>query len=420
MNSLVLSGFGNSIYVEKRKLVIFNKIEDKKLEFYPHKIDYDSIIIDGHTGNITFEAMRWLMKHNINVSLLNWNGLLLANVLPEQPKSGKLRVKQYEKYLDTGFRFDVATKIVYCKTMHSLNLLKELAKYYEFLDYSKIEKSIRKEESQISHILKKNDKLLSSIYDDDKPQISSLIRRLMTNEGRIAEIYAQNMRNIFNKITPEFHYTGRKDKANSRNYNASDEINALLNYGYSVLESEARKAINSVGLDYSVGFLHEVSQSKIPLVYDIQEAFRWIVDLSVIQLLEEKKLKKSDFIITENYHIRLRENTAKMLVGKINQNFNLKVLYKDRKNHSYHNILVDNVQNLANFISEKRKQFDFNIPKINLQRNDNLQIREKILNMTSEEMKTLGINKSTLWSIKKNLKSGKRISIYDKVLSKIQ
>ena len=166
--------------------------------------------------------------------------------------------------------------------------------------------------------------------------------------------------------------------------------------------------------------LAKINKSRIQLVYGIQELFRWLTDISVIQLLEEKTIKKSDFIITENYHTRLRENTAKMLVGKINQNFNFKVLYKDKKKYSYHNILSDNVQNLANFISDKKKQFDFDIPKINLQQNDDLQIREKILNMTPDEMKTLGINKSTLWYIKKNLKSGKRISIYDKVLLKIQ
>jgi len=118
------------------------------------------------------------------------------------------------------------------------------------------------------------------------------------------------------------------NKTNSRNYNASDEINALLNYGYAILESEIRKSINSVGLDYSIGFLHEISQSRTPLVYDIQELFRWLIDISVIQLLEEKKIKKSDFIITENYHTRLREKTAKILIEKINQNFNHKLSYK--------------------------------------------------------------------------------------------
>jgi CRISPR-associated protein Cas1 len=40
-------------------------------------------------------------------------------------------------------------------------------------------------------------------------------------------------------------------------------------------------------------------RAKTPLVYDIQELFRWIVDLSVLQMREGKKLKKSDFIVTE-------------------------------------------------------------------------------------------------------------------------
>lgn len=44
--------------------------------------------------------------------------------------------------------------------------------------------------------------------------------------------------------------------------NASDEINALLNYGYAILESEIRRDINAVGLDPTIGFLHELAQSK--------------------------------------------------------------------------------------------------------------------------------------------------------------
>ena len=66
----------------------------------------------------------------------------------------------------------------------------------------------------------------------------------MTYEGRIAGIYHDNMIVIFHQLYPEFNFTGRKNKSNSRNYNASDEINTLLNYGYAILESEIRKAIN--------------------------------------------------------------------------------------------------------------------------------------------------------------------------------
>ena len=194
----------------------------------------------------------------------------------------------------------------------------------------------------------------------------------------------------------------------------------MLNYGYAILESEIRKIINGIGLDYAIGLLHEINQSRTPLVYDIQELFRWLIDVSMIQLLEEKKIKKSDFIITENYHTRLGEDVAKLLVEKINSNFNAKYNYKNDKNYSYQIILQDNLQQLANFIMEKKKEFDFIIPKMNLNRNNNLELREKILNMTNEERKQLGINKSTLSHIRKNLSEGKTPKIYEKVLLKIQ
>ena len=122
--------------------------------------------------------------------------------------------------------------------------------------------------------------------------------------------------------------------------------------------------------------------------------------------------------ITENDHLRLREKTAKMLIEKIKHNFNRKVPYKN-KNYSYQTILNDVVQQFTNFVYGKKKEFEFEVPAIQIQREDSLDIREKISKMTPEERKKLGINKSTLWYMKKNLKSGKSIKIYDKTWSKI-
>jgi len=410
MNLLLITGFGTSINVDKRKLIITNRLKDTRLEFYPHKISHDGIIIDGHTGNITFEAMRWLSKHNINLTLLNWNGQLLANVMPEQPKSGKLRIKQYQKYLNSTDRFEIALKIVQTKIEHSLNLLEELSKFYESVDVSKIRKSVEKEDLFLLDIMK----------NGENQDISKSIKQLMTYEGRIAGIYLENLTAVFNKLYPEFNFTGRKNKTNSRNCNASDEINALLNYGYAILESEIRKGINSVGLDYSIGFLHEINQSRTPLVYDIQELFRWLIDISVIQLLEEKKIKKSDFIITENYHTRLGEDVAKLLIEKINSNFNVRYNYKNGKQYSYQIVLQDNLRQLSNFVVEKKSEFDFVIPNMSLNRNDDVELRKRILNMTTAERKQLGINKSTLWHIQKNMSEGRTPKIYEKILLKIQ
>ena len=193
----------------------------------------------------------------------------------------------------------------------------------------------------------------------------------------------------------------------------------MLNYGYAVLESEVRKDLNSIGLDPSISFLHELSNSRASLVYDIQELYRWLVDLSVIQLLEEKKLKKADFIVTENYNIRLRESTAKALIEKIRLNFNARAFYNG-KYYSYQNILYENVRLLANYITGKSSKLQFNVPEFRIKREDNTDIRSKVLSLTPEDRKRLGINKSTLWYMQKHIKEGRRIKVYGKIISKIK
>lgn len=60
----------------------------------------------------------------------------------------------------------------------------------------------------------------------------------------------------------------------------------------SLLESECLRVINSVGLDAHVGFLHEMNPSKNSLAYDLQEPFRFLVDLAVIKLVESGVGKK--------------------------------------------------------------------------------------------------------------------------------
>jgi hypothetical protein len=51
--------------------------------------------------------------------------------------------------------------------------------------------------------------------------------------------------------------------------------------------------------------------------------------------------------------------------------------------------------------------------------NDDNATRDYILNMTPEQRKELGINKSTLWYIQKNLREGRKVKLYDKVKAKI-
>lgn len=150
----------------------------------------------------------------------------------------------------------------------------------------------------------------------------------------------------------------------------------------------------------------------------MQELYRWFVDLSIIQLLEDHKLPKSAYVTTEDYHTRLRESTAGLLVDYIRINFNTAVTYK-KKQFSYQYVLRDNVQTLSNYTSDKQKELRFTVPGVPIKRNDDNETRDFILNMTPEQRKELGVSKSTLWYIQKNLREGKKIKLYDKVISKI-
>jgi hypothetical protein len=46
-------------------------------------------------------------------------------------------------------------------------------------------------------------------------------------------------------------------------------------------------------------------------------------------------------------------------------------------------------------------------------------IRSKVLSLTPQDRKKLGINKSTLWYMQKHIREGKKIKVYGKVMGKI-
>ncbi len=85
------------------------------------------------------------------------------------------------------------------------------------------------------------------------------------------------------KLIPEkYRFTSRNQSSfKISKDNATDVINALLNYGYCVLAGEISKYINGIGLDAYFGFYHKEHTGFQPLVYDLIEPFRWLVDYSV-------------------------------------------------------------------------------------------------------------------------------------------
>jgi CRISPR-associated endonuclease Cas1 len=91
-------------------------------------------------------------------------------------------------------------------------------------------------------------------------------------------------------------FEGRRSAVNvGTSRSATDPANALLNYGYRLLEAEGRLACLAVGLDPGLGILHADLKGRDSMVLDVMEAVRPVVDGYVLDLFQTRPLMKTDF-----------------------------------------------------------------------------------------------------------------------------
>ena len=165
-----------------------------------------------------------------------------------------------------------------------------------------------------------------------------------------------------------------------------------------------------MGLDAHVGFLHEMTPSKNSLAYDLQEPFRFLVDLAVISLIDSKKMDDKDFIRTESYSLRLKPSGAKKLTEEFNKWMNNKVTYKG-KSMIWSYVLLLKTRELAQYLVEKRKTIDFSNPHYAVERQDSEDVRQKILSISYTDWKKMGFSKGTLHYMKQNAKDEKPFTL---------
>jgi len=395
MKLLLLNGHGIDMRVSGAKLHIkegrfSTKEEPQKYVFSPKRMDIDNIVVYGNSGNITLEAIRWLIKHNVQVSILNWDGKLLTTMLPPESTNVKTKFAQYHAFEDEQTRVKLARKFIEAKFDKSIVVLDFLKQRYPDIEFD---------------------------FSDDVEKLNKAgtIRGLMGVEGGVAWKYW----NEFAKAIPtDYDFCARSDQYR-RPIAAGDKVNVMLNYGYALLEAECLRAINSVGLDPHVGFLHEMNSSKNSLACDLQEPFRFIVDLAVFSLVEKGAMDKQDFIRTETYALRLKPTGARKVTEEVNQWLNKRAKYRN-KQHTWSAILLLKARELAQYLVGKRKTVDFVSPVYEIERQDNMEIRQLILDIPYVEWKKLGFSKGTLHYMKQNAKSGKPFTLNAHVRERLE
>ena len=125
-------------------------------------------------------------------------------------------------------------------------------------------------------------------------------------EGRTARDYFDLFDHLIVANKSDFVFSGRNRRP------PLDRVNCLLSFVYSLLYHDARSALESVGLDPAVGFLHRDRPGRLSLALDLMEELRpMLADRLVLSLINLGQVKKKGFTVTESGAVKMSDETRK-------------------------------------------------------------------------------------------------------------
>lgn len=94
-----------------------------------------------------------------------------------------------------------------------------------------------------------------------------------------------------------------------------DNLNALLSFFYTILAHDVRSALETVGLDPFVGFLHCDRPGRPSLALDLMEELRpYMVERFVLSLINRKQISEKDFIMKESGGVLIKDDVRKEIL----------------------------------------------------------------------------------------------------------
>ena len=143
------------------------------------------------------------------------------------------------------------------------------------------------------------------------PQIAAetSLEQLRGLEGAGATIYFSVFDQMILGKKPLFAFSNRNRRP------PLDPVNALLSFAYSLLTHDCASALESVGLDAYVGFLHRDRPGRTSFALDLMEELRpCLADRFVLTLINNRVVHRDDFQFRENGAVYLTDSGRKVFL----------------------------------------------------------------------------------------------------------
>ena len=288
-NSLYITKDGAYLHKQRETLVI--EIKQKKVMQVPvHSIA--AIYCFGHIM-VSPQLMGFCGERGVNLAFFTPYGRYLARVQGKQSGNVLLRRQQY--YLIDTKALDITRNIIAAKVQSSKQVLQRHVRNH----------------GACEHIAKQVDGLNTVIRKLAKQDNIDSLRGL---EGEAASRYFGVFNRLISRKGSGFTFDGRNRRP------PKDPINAMLSFLYSVFGQDVSAALQGVGLDPQVGFLHGERPGRDSLALDLLEEFRaYVVDRLVLSLVNRGQVKPSDFVTECSGAVTMKDDTRKLVLQQLQQ-----------------------------------------------------------------------------------------------------
>lgn len=270
LNTLFVMTQGSYLHLERETLKL--DVEGQtKLRVPMHHIG--GIVLFGNVMVSPF-ALHRCAEDGRSVAMMTQYGRFKARL--EGPQSGNVLLRRAQhQLLDNQERsLDLMRMILAGKLQNSRSLLLRGAREAS-------------EDVQADRLRSTANALAASLRALPKAEGADALRGI---EGQAAREYFDVFTNLLKVNQDAFAMNGRSRRP------PRDRINALLSFLYALLTNECVSAIESVGLDPQVGYLHVLRPGRPALALDLVEEFRSVLaDRLVLTLINRQQIKPEDF-----------------------------------------------------------------------------------------------------------------------------
>ncbi len=283
----------NEAYVKKKQDIIIVEIkQEEALRIPGHHLG--NILLFERAG-ISHQALKWCANNEVSVARIDRNGKFIGRWVGPVSGNVMLRLDQFKIYDNKNkkFRAKIARNFVKGKLYNSRSMLQRSARDIENKDS---EENLRKAAEDIKKLITK--------LDD-----TCVLEEIRGFEGRAANIYFSCVNDMILKNSNKFNFTGRSKRP------PKDKVNAMFSYLYVILLNDCCSALESIGLDPQIGYLHDVRPGKPSLALDLMEELRPVMaERVVLTLINREQVKASDFEEKTGGAVLMTEECRKLLI----------------------------------------------------------------------------------------------------------